>query len=108
MSSSILKDYQEYLSVYTISRKTESSKENESNYIPDEDDKKIQIVVSNSKGNTIRINFSYHQIYKYKIMCKNCKNFPHISINDNYTLNLLCNCKSLVTVDFDFLYKITF
>ena len=101
MSTSILKDYNQYLSKSSFSSKNDISSElNTTNCANDSQEKTNLInVISND---TIKINFSYNEPSKYKIICKNCNNFPQMFFNDNYTLNLLCNCKSKNYVDFDF------
>ena len=101
MSSSILKDYMQYLSSDSLSPKNESFKEKESNSKNDSQEKSQQFLKDSSE-HTVVINFSYQETYKYKIICKNCQNFPQISLNDNYTLNLICNCKSKTGVKFDY------
>ena len=101
MSSSILKDYKQYLSSDSLSQKNKSYNEIESNSKSDSKEKSQQFL-KNSSDHTLVINFSYQETYKYKIICKNCQNFPQISLNDNYTLNLICNCKSKTGVKFDY------
>ena len=101
MSSSILKDYKQYLSSDSLSQKNKSYNEIESNSKSDSKEKSQQFL-KNSSDHTLVINFSYQETYKYKIICKNCKNFPQISLNDNYTLNLICNCKSKTGVTLDY------
>ena len=98
MNSSILKDYKDHISKSDISREINNSN---SASIPQEKSEKIIIIINE----TCKINLSYNEPSKYKIICKNCNNFPRISFNNDYTLNLLCDCKSKKNIDFDFFIK---
>ena len=98
MNSSILKDYKDYFSKSDISPEINSS-----NSAPISQEKTEQIIINYNE--TCKIELSYNEPSKYKIICKNCNNFPMISFSDNYTLNLLCDCKSKKNIDFVFFIK---
>ena len=38
----------------------------------------------------------------YRILCKNCYNFTYIIFNENITLNILCNCKKIENMEYNY------
>ena len=41
-------------------------------------------------------------INNYKLICKSCNNFPQISFNKNNTLNLVCDCKTVENMEYNY------
>ena len=116
-SSSHLKEYREHLSQNEISQ-AKNSNSQENNINNSANTIKINLnqisennISSNNAPNNINISSKIYQNEKskslnnYKIICKNCCNFPFISFNKEEYLNVLCDCKNISYMDYDFFIK---
>ena len=83
MNSSILKDYKQYISLNNSSQeKNEINNSNnlsQLNLTNSGNSETTHLILFNSQNNTIKINYTFNESSKYKIICKNCKNFPKIN-----------------------------
>jgi len=116
-SSSHLKEYREHLSQNEISQaKNSNSQENNINNSANTIKINLNQISENNKSfnnapNNINISSKIYQNEKskslnnYKIICKNCCNFPFISFNKEEYLNVLCDCKNISYMDYDFFIK---
>jgi len=61
-----------------------------------------------SNSNKSNISSKFYQIEKsklknnYRIICKNCNNFTQIVFNENITLNILCDCKKIENMEYNY------
>ena len=106
--SSILKTYMEFLSninysIHESNFKTQFKEEDET--LEDKTTFNLSERLNKSiidLSVTFNENKNFKNLNTYIIICKSCGNFPHISFNENFTLNLLCNCKQEKGIGFDY------
>ena len=60
---------------------------------------------NNNLSSKIFINEESNSLNNYKIICKNCSNFPYISFNKEQNLNVICNCRNKSQMDFDYNFE---
>lgn len=67
------------------------------------------IEFSNSNKLSLSSNFYKNEKSKiknnYRIICKNCYNFTQIIFNDNNTLNILCDCKKIENMKYNYFMR---
>ena len=67
------------------------------------------IEFSNSNKLSLSSNFYKNEKSKiknnYRIICKNCYNFTQIIFNDNNTLNILCDCKKIENMKYNYFIR---
>ena len=64
------------------------------------------INISNSNKSNLSSKFYQKEKSKlksnYRIICKNCNNFTQIIFNENNTLNILCDCKKIENMEYNY------
>ena len=64
------------------------------------------INISNSNKSNLSSKFYQKEKSKlksnYRIICKNCYNFTQIIFNENNTLNILCDCKKIENMEYNY------